>query len=330
MNINYPLKFQPIYKEKIWGGQKIKTILDKNFGNLPNCGESWELSGVAGDVSVVTNGPLAGTDLNQLLAEAGQSLMGKRVYAASPNEFPLLIKFLDANEDLSIQVHPNDEQAKAKHGCLGKTEMWYILQADPAATLIAGLSKNTDRQAYQALLANNGLKEILNEEQVAAGDVFFIPAGRVHTIGKGILLTEIQQTSDVTYRIYDFDRVDAQGKKRELHTAQALEVIDFKKHDQYKSTYQDLPNQSNQLVSDKYFETNKLTLTRSLQRELLQLDSFIIYICVEGSGSITAGTSTVAIKKGETVLIPASIATISLLPNETLTLLETYVPHAHE
>jgi mannose-6-phosphate isomerase len=174
------------------------------------------------------------------------------------------------------------------------------------------------------------LKEILNEEQVAAGDVFFIPAGRVHTIGKGILLAEIQQTSDVTYRIYDFDRVDAQGKKRELHTAQALEVIDFKKHDQYKSTYQDLPNQSNQLVSDKYFETNKLTLTRSLQRELLQLDSFIIYICVEGSGSITAGTSTVAIKKGETVLIPASIATISLLPNETLTLLETYVPHAHE
>lgn len=330
MNINYPLKFQPIYKEKIWGGQKIKTILDKNFGNLPNCGESWELSGVAGDVSVVTNGPLAGTDLNQLLAEAGESLMGKRVYAASPNEFPLLIKFLDANEDLSIQVHPNDEQAKAKHGCLGKTEMWYILQADPAATLIAGLSKTTDRQAYQALLANNGLKEILNEEQVAAGDVFFIPAGRVHTIGKGILLAEIQQTSDVTYRIYDFDRVDAQGKKRELHTAQALEVIDFKKHDQYKSTYQDLPNQSNQLVSDKYFETNKLTLTRSLQRELLQLDSFIIYICVEGSGSITAGTSTVAIKKGETVLIPASIATISLLPNETLTLLETYVPHAHE
>lgn len=329
MNINYPLKFQPICKEKIWGGQKIKTILDKNFGNLPNCGESWELSGVAGNVSVVTNGPLTGTDLNRLLVEAGESLMGKRVYAASPNEFPLLIKFLDANEDLSIQVHPNDEQAKAKHGCLGKTEMWYILQADPAATLIAGLNKNTNRQEYQELLAKNRLKEILNEEQVAAGDVFFIPAGRVHTIGKGILLAEIQQTSDVTYRIFDFDRVDAQGKKRELHTAQALEVIDFQKHEQYKSTYQDLPNQSNQLVSDKYFETNKLTLTRSLQRELVHLDSFVIYICVEGSGSITAGGTTVAIKKGETVLIPASIAKINLLPNEAVSLLETYVPLTH-
>ncbi len=326
MKTNYPLKFQPIYKEKLWGGQKIKSMLGKDFGSLPNCGESWELSGVSGDVSVVANGPLAGIDLDQLLAGAGEALMGKRVYAASPNEFPLLIKFLDANDDLSIQVHPNDEQAKAMHGCLGKTEMWYILQADANAKLIAGFNKNTSREEYQERLANKRLKEILNEEQVAAGDVFFIPAGRVHTIGKGILLAEIQQTSDVTYRIYDFDRVDANGQKRALHTAQALEVIDFKKHEHYKSSYSNQQNQVNQLVSDVYFETNKLQLTQALTRELQELDSFVIYICIEGSGSITAGGTSVAIKQGETVLVPACIASIQLQPDASLGLLETYVP----
>jgi mannose-6-phosphate isomerase len=326
MNTNYPLKFQPIYKEKLWGGQKIRSMLGKDFGKLLNCGESWEISGVAGDVSVVANGPLAGTDLNQLLAWAGADLMGKRVYEASPTEFPLLIKFLDANDDLSIQVHPNDEQAKAMHGCLGKTEMWYILQADADAKLIAGFNKNTSREEYQERLANKRLKEILNEEQVTAGDVFFIPAGRVHTIGKGILLAEIQQTSDVTYRIYDFDRVDANGQKRALHTAQAIEVIDFQKHEHYKSIYTNQENQVNQLVSDVYFETNKLQLTQALVRELLQLDSFIIYICIEGSGSISAGGTSVSLKQGETVLIPACIANILLQPDASFGLLETYVP----
>jgi mannose-6-phosphate isomerase len=326
MKTNYPLKFQPIYKEKLWGGQKIKSMLGKDFGTLPNCGESWELSGVAGDVSVVANGPLAGTDLNKLLADAGEDLMGKRVYAASPTEFPLLIKFLDANDDLSIQVHPNDKQAKAMHGCLGKTEMWYILQADADAKLIAGFNKNTSREEYQARLANKCLKEILNEEQVAAGDVFFIPAGRVHTIGKGILLAEIQQTSDVTYRIYDFDRVDANGQKRALHTVQALEVIDFKKHEHYKSIYTNHQNQVNQLVSDVYFETNKLQLTQPIKRDLRQLDSFIIYICIEGSGSISAGGTSVTLQPGETVLIPACVANIDLQPDASFGLLETYVP----
>lgn len=301
-------------------------MLGKDFGTLPNCGESWELSGVAGDVSVVANGPLAGNDLNKLLADAGEDLMGKRVYAASPTEFPLLIKFLDANDDLSIQVHPNDEQAKAMHGCLGKTEMWYILQADADAKLIAGFNKNTSREEYQERLANKRLKEILNEEQVAAGDVFFIPAGRVHTIGKGILLAEIQQTSDVTYRIYDFDRVDANGQKRALHTAQALEVIDFKKHEHYKSIYTNHQNQVNQLVSDVYFETNKLQLTQPIKRDLRQLDSFIIYICIEGSGSISAGGTSVTLQQGETVLIPACVANIDLQPDVSFGLLETYVP----
>ncbi|MDP2189508.1 MAG: mannose-6-phosphate isomerase [Sphingobacteriaceae bacterium] len=330
MNTNYPLKFQPIYKEKLWGGQKIKSMLGKDFGKLPNCGESWELSGVAGDVSVVANGPLAGTDLNQLLAHAGADLMGQRVYEASPTEFPLLIKFLDANEDLSIQVHPNDEQAKAMHGCLGKTEMWYILQADADAKLIAGFNKNTSREEYQERLANKRLKEILNEEQVASGDVFFIPAGRVHTIGKGILLAEIQQTSDVTYRIYDFDRIDANGQKRALHTAQALEVIDFKKHEHYKSTYDDQVDRVNQLVSDAYFETNKITLKKPMRRDLRQLDSFVIYICIEGFGSINAGGTSVPLQQGETVLVPACIADIQLQPDAHFGVLETYVPLTHE
>jgi mannose-6-phosphate isomerase len=330
MNTNYPLKFQPIYKEKLWGGQKIRSMLGKDFGKLPNCGESWEISGVAGDVSVVANGPLAGTDLTSLLTHAGAALMGKRVYAASPNEFPLLIKFLDANEDLSIQVHPNDEQAKAMHGCLGKTEMWYILQADADAKLIAGFNKNASREEYQERLANKRLKEILNEEQVTAGDVFFIPAGRVHTIGKGILLAEIQQTSDVTYRIYDFDRLDANGQKRMLHTAQALEVIDFKKHEHYKSTYNDQVDQINQLVSDTYFETNKIRFTQPMRRDLRWLDSFVIYICIEGSGSIKAGETSVQLQLGETVLVPACVGDIQLQPDAHFGVLETYVPRAHE
>jgi mannose-6-phosphate isomerase len=214
------------------------------------------------------------------------------------------------------------------HGCLGKTEMWYIIQADANAKLIAGFNRNTDREEYQERLASKRLKEILNEEHVAAGDVFFIPAGRVHTIGKGILLAEIQQTSDVTYRIYDFDRVDANGQKRALHTAQALEVIDFKKHEHYKSTYQNTSNQANQLVSDKYFETNKLVLTQSITRDLVHFDSFIIYICIAGSGSVEAGGTRILLQRGETTLIPACVAKITLQPDLNFTLLETYVPYA--
>ncbi|MEQ9466898.1 MAG: mannose-6-phosphate isomerase [Ekhidna sp.] len=317
----YPLKFNPIFKEKLWGGQKIKTILGKDFGELDNCGETWELSGVEGNVSEVANGALAGKLLSDLVASEKEALVGKAVYKRFGNEFPLLIKFIDAAKDLSIQVHPNDELAKKRHNGFGKTEMWYILQSDPGSTLINGFSKDTNREEYLGHLNDGTLKDILNRVNVEVGDVFYLPAGRVHTIGKGLLLAEIQQTSDFTYRIYDFDRVDKHGNKRELHTELALDAIDFSKPEQVKSVYEKTPNQANSIVSSPYFSTNKLILDQNKQINRSGLDCFKIYIGVGGSGKI-AGESIVF---GEVLLVPASMKKYTIEPEVELELLETYI-----
>ena len=228
MSTLYPLKFKTIYKDKIWGGHKINTYLHKNFGDLPNCGETWEISGVKSDVSVVEGGELAGQSLADLLEQYKDQLVGKKVYDHFGNIFPLLVKFIDANEDLSIQVHPDDKLGKERHNSFGKTEMWYVIEADPGSTLIAGFNKELTQQEYLDTFNSGHLTDVLNKEDVKAGDVFFLPAGRVHTIGKGLLIAEIQQTSDITYRIYDFDRVDDKGNKRELHVEEALAAIDYK------------------------------------------------------------------------------------------------------
>lgn len=322
----YPLRFEPIFKEKLWGGEKIKTVLGKDFGDLPNCGESWEISGVAGDVSVVSEGPLQGKSLQELLFTYGADLVGEKSYQASPNEFPLLIKFLDAGADLSVQVHPNDAQAMAKHGCKGKTEMWYVIDNDPGANLITGFKQEMNRESYLEALNGGRIMEVLNIEEVDAGDVFYIPPGRVHTIGQGLLICEIQQTSDITYRIYDFDRVDAQGKKRDLHTEAALEVLDFKRYDNYKSTYTDTPNETVQLVKAEYFETNKLTFDLSLVRDHGQRDSFVIYVCIGGACLLRAGNHELALQTGDSVLVPACLTEVTLEPQQACQLLETYVP----
>ncbi len=322
----YPLRFEPIFKEKLWGGDKIKTVLGKDFGSLPNCGESWEISGVAGDVSVVAGGPLQGKSLQELLAAYGADLVGKKSYLASPNEFPLLIKFLDAGADLSVQVHPNDAQAMAKHGCKGKTEMWYVIQNDPGANLITGFKQEMDRESYLDALNSGKIMEVLNIEEVDAGDVFYIPPGRVHTIGKGLLICEIQQTSDITYRIYDFDRVDAQGNKRELHTEAALEVLDFKRYESYKNTYVDTVNEVVQLVKAEYFETNKLTFDRSVKRDHSQRDSFVIYSCIGGACTMTTADNKIAVGMGDCILVPANIKRLTLEPTKACQLLETYIP----
>jgi mannose-6-phosphate isomerase len=326
MLVDYPLKFEPIFKDKIWGGQKLSTSLGKDLNGMRNCGESWEISGVPGDVSIVSNGPLAGQSLTDLMTAAKVQLLGHRLAAAHPTEFPLLIKFLDANDDLSIQVHPNDVQAKRRHGCLGKTEMWYILEAEPGAKLIAGFNKNTSKEEYQERLQNRRLKAILNEEMVAPGDVYYIPAGRIHTIGKGILLAEIQQSSDVTYRIYDFDRIDSQGNKRDLHVEEAMDVIDFEKHEHYKTPYENAMNEVIPLVRSPHFQTHKMQLTSPMKRDLKAIDSFIIYICIEGQGTIRAGAGDTPICKGECLLVPAAVADISLEPVLGFTLLETFIP----
>jgi len=227
MNSLYPLKFHPVFKDKLWGGDKIKTVLGLDYGNLPNCGEAWVISGYSDNVSVVQNGFLQGNDLNELISIYMGDLVGDSVYEQFGDEFPLLLKFIDAHDWLSIQVHPDDELAQKRQMPNGKTEMWYILQADKDAKLITGFKEKIDSETYLKYLIENKLPEILNYETVDAGDVFFLPAGRVHATGPGILLAEIQQSSDATYRIYDWDRIDDAGKKRELHTSDALDAIDY-------------------------------------------------------------------------------------------------------
>jgi mannose-6-phosphate isomerase len=323
----YPLQFEPIFKPKIWGGDKIRTVLGKDFGSATNCGESWEISGVKGDFTHVKAGPFAGKSLHELFEEYGPALVGNRVHRDSPHEFPLLIKFLDAREDLSIQVHPNDEQALRMHGCKGKTEMWYVLDADEGASLIAGFKRDTNREEYLKALAEGELMSLLNREEVEAGDVFFLPSGRIHTIGAGLLIAEIQQTSDITYRIYDFDRTDDQGNKRELHNDKAVEVLDFHNRAPYKTTYIDDVNKVVQLVQAQYFETNKITFDMKLERNFNALDSFVVYICTGGACTLEAGGNEVFLALGDTVLVPAdAVAAIQLSPEPACQLLETYVP----
>ena len=324
----YPLKFTPIYKDKIWGGDKIKTVLNKDFGDLPNCGESWELSGVEGNVSVVSNGYMEGNTLEELIEVYMGDLVGDQVFETFGVEFPLLIKFIDANDDLSIQVHPDDELSKERHNAFGKTEMWYVLQADSGSKLQSGFNQQVDQEGYLEQLECNELTEILNFEEVSAGDVYFIPAGRVHAIGKGILLAEIQQTSDITYRIYDYDRRDAQGNPRELHTDLALDAIDFTLFPEYKSPYKPKLNESVELVKCKYFTTNVLEINTEVEKDYNQLDSFVIYICLEGTLQIETELGSETVQKGETILIPASIESVRLNPaSAAVKLLEVYIEH---
>jgi len=322
----YPLKFTPIYKEKIWGGNKIKTILNKDFGDIPNCGESWELSGVEGNVSVVSNGFLAGNTIEELIEIYMGDLVGDQVFETFGIEFPLLIKFIDANDDLSIQVHPDDKLSKERHNAFGKTEMWYVLQADKGAKLQSGFNQQVDEDKYLFKLEHNELTDILNFEEVAAGDVFFIPAGRVHAIGKGILLAEIQQTSDVTYRIFDYDRCDKEGNPRELHTELSLAAIDYTLYPEYKTKYEPKLNESVELASCKYFTTNTLELTTTIEKDYNKLDSFVIYMCLDGELQIETESGSESVQKGDTVLIPASIENVILKPTSaTVKLLEVYI-----
>lgn len=321
----YPLKFKTIFKEKIWGGNKIKNILQKDFTPLKNCGETWEISGIKDNVSVVAEGPLAGTSLTDLIKEYKGDLVGDAVYSKWGEEFPLLVKFIDATEDLSIQVHPDDALAQERHQGSGKTEVWYILQADENAKLISGFNREVSQETYLHHLKENTLNHILNQEEVAADDVFFIPAGRVHTIGKGLLLAEIQQSSDITYRIYDFDRTDDNGFKRELHTDQALDAIDYKHYNSYKTTYEPKKNEAVELVESPYFTTNLLHLDKPLARSYKQLNSFVILVCLKGTAVLQFGTKEMPLKAGDSVLVPAVLKEITLKPEGDFKALECFV-----
>uniref|UniRef100_UPI0040483AB7 type I phosphomannose isomerase catalytic subunit n=2 Tax=Roseivirga sp. TaxID=1964215 RepID=UPI0040483AB7 len=322
----YPLKFDTIFKEKIWGGTKIKDILGKDFSPLNNCGETWEISGVEGNLSQVSEGPLKGMTLPEITSIFKEELVGKKVYQQFGTNFPLLIKFIDAAEDLSIQVHPNDKLAKERHNSLGKSEMWYVFQADKGAKLISGFNRKTSKEEYLEYLNSGKLMELLNEESVVAGDTFYLPAGRVHTIGKGLLLAEIQQSSDVTYRIYDFDRTDSEGNKRELHTHEAIDALDYNSYSDYKTKVQKSLNEVVPLVKSQYFQTNLLEFTTGIIREHYDTDSFVIYTCVEGDAEITTLGHTTKISMGNAVLVPQKFPEVHIRTKTGFKMLETYLP----
>jgi len=321
----YPFKFTPVFKEKIWGGQKIKNILHMNTGEMPNCGEAWLLSGVEGNPTLVQNGFLAGNELNELVEVFMGDLVGDTVYDRFGTEFPILVKIIDSNDWLSIQVHPDDVLAKKRKIGNGKTEMWYLMQADEQAELISGFNQQVDQELYLEKLNNGQLKEILNVETVKKGDVFYIPAGRVHALGPGCLLAEIQQTSDTTYRIYDWDRIDKAGMKRELHTEDALEAIDYELPETYKTPYKSVINKTVSMVQSPFFTTNILTLDKAISKDYTELDSFVILLCAEGAVKLSWDENDLQLKTGEAVLVPNAINKIILAPDKKTTLLEVYI-----
>jgi mannose-6-phosphate isomerase len=307
----YPLKFNPIMKDRLWGGEKLKSLFNKP-SETETTGESWELSGVKGDVSIVANGALSGKSLNELIQEFGGALMGNSVIERFGTEFPILIKFIDAKLDLSIQLHPHDELAKKRHNSFGKTEMWYVMDADPDAKLIVGFNRHVTKDEYSKSLEDNSILELLNYEEVAQGDTFFINTGKIHAIGGGVLLAEIQQTSDVTYRVFDFNRRDKQGNLRELHTDLALDAIDYQKKDDFKVNYLTDSDTINTMVACPYFKTDFLELAQDFEIDLSKTDSFAIYICVEGNATVSNAHGSASLQMGETVLIPAETKKFNL------------------
>lgn len=322
MDALYPLKFQPILKDKIWGGQKLHQILHKPTTSK-NAGESWEISDVEGDTSVVANGALQGSSLNYLLETHTSDLLGEKNFRQFGTKFPLLIKFIDAKEDLSVQLHPNDQLAKARHNSFGKTEMWYVVQADPESNLIVGFNQEMTQELYLKHLEDKTLQSILNFDTVKAGDAYFIEVGRIHAIGAGVLLAEIQQTSDITYRVYDWDRVDSEGNERELHNDIALEAFDFDMPDNFRVNYTKDSDSPTELVCCPYFTTNVFKVNDTILKENTH-DSFMIYMCVEGKAQIEVDGNQTEISMGETVLIPACIKRFSISANHAK-LLEVYV-----
>jgi len=322
--ILYPLKFTPILKQKIWGGNSLVEKFNKK-SDLKDVGESWELSGVKGSESIIANGAYKGISIIDLLSKYKENLLGVKIYKEFGEEFPLLFKFIDASDDLSIQLHPNDELAKKRHNSFGKTEMWYVLDAEKESKLYAGLNRAIAREEYLDFFDKGKLLDIIYVDNVKKGDAFFIDVGTIHAIGEGIVLAEIQQTSDITYRIYDWDRVDKNGKGRELHTDLALDAIDFAKVGSCKLNFEKEIDKINNIFKCQYFTTNKLKISEKINRNFTSLDSFVVYMCVEGEGEIIVDDKIEDVNKGETVLIPASVNHVSIKNNENFELLEVFI-----
>lgn len=323
----YPLKFEPILKQTLWGGDKIIPFKHLNE-TLPNVGESWEVSAVEGSESVVANGADKGYTLPEMVRKYKEELVGEANYARFGNKFPLLIKFIDAKLDLSIQVHPGDELAKKRHNSFGKNEMWYVIAADKGAKLISGFAEEITPKEYKDRVHNGTFAEVLQTCAIEPGDVFYVPAGRVHGIGAGAFVAEIQQTSDITYRIFDYNRKDKDGKSRELHTSQAMDAINFSDvQDDFRTEYERVQNEPVEMVASPYFTTSVYDMTEEITCDYSELDSFVIFICVEGSCRLTDDNQNeITLRAGETVLLPAAVQEVTIVPEGgRVKLLETYV-----
>jgi mannose-6-phosphate isomerase len=326
----YPLKFKPVLKETLWGGQKICRLKEINI--LNKTGESWEISGVEGSVSVVSNGPLAGKTLSEIIDMYGEDLLGKGATERFGKQFPLLVKFIDARKTLSIQVHPDDKLAWERHNSSGKTEMWYVIQAEPGAHIYSGFSRQITPEIYLRSVANGKITDYLQRHDVSAGDVFFIPAGRVHAICAGCLIAEIQQTSDITYRIYDYNRRDAGGNLRQLHVELAKDAIDYSLHDDLKTVYIPVKNTVQTILECPYFTVQAIEAEAG---EILNPghinDTFYIYICIHGLTVLTDRRgNTTPLRHGETALIPATAGIEEIWFMEEGRMLIAYIPKNFE
>ena len=315
-------KFEPLLKQTLWGGDKIIPFKHLNT-KMEEVGESWEISGVKDNETIVANGPEKGKTLNQLVREQKGKLVGNENYERFGNEFPLLIKFIDARQDLSIQVHPTDEVAHRQGKSRGKTEMWYALDSDTGAQLYNGLKQQITPEQYKAMVENDTITNALARYEVHEGDVFFIPAGRIHAIGAGCFVAEIQQTSDVTYRIYDFKRKDKNGNYRELHTKEAAESIDYTVLPNYRAEYEPTQNEGVQVITCPYFTTAVYDLTEPMTLDYSELDSFVILIAVKGEGRLICNGEEMSFQMGDTVLFPATTNEVRV--EGDVKFLETYV-----
>lgn len=311
----YPFLFEPNLHSVVWGGQRLRPYKGLEPSDEP-IGESWEVSAVPNSCSVISNGEWKGQSLIAVIDQYPDEILGKEVNKKYGGKLPLLVKFIDAKRDLSIQVHPNDEMARRRHGKMGKSEMWYVISADEGSHLYAGFKEKITPDEYQRRIADGTIVDVLADHSVQAGDVFYLPAGRVHAICGGILLAEVQQSSDVTYRIYDYNRPGMDGKPRELHTELAAEALDYRVEDQYRTEYEETANKALKIIDSPYFVVRVMEISKPFHRNLLKYDSFIISMCIEGDCTlrVKATGDEILLKQGHSTLIPASIADYDIIP----------------
>ena len=320
----YPLKFKAHFKERIWGGDTLRRVMGKNLPDGQPIGESWEISGVEGDISEVANGCLQGDNLQKLIDLYRGNLVGEHVFEKYGRTFPILIKLIDAQDVLSIQVHPDDKLAGERHNSYGKTEMWYVIDAQPGACIYLGFNREVTRKTYLEAVENKTLASLLNKIEVKSGDAYFVPAGVIHALGKGLLIAEIQQTSDITYRVYDWDRLDPSGAPRPLHTDLAVDAIDFGPPQEYNVTASPRPNTPVPVTSSPYFTVNLIEIDGRLERDYSKFDSFVIYMCLSGEFEVHGAECTEKLHLGESLLVPAENKEIVLTGSGKI--FEVFIP----